>query len=80
MQLVKQDDCNAWELYSHVDLIKSHLGKGLSCNVTLKEMYLGKRRLLNKVCRPVDAPEHLSSSIKMCLSCHVSNEYGPFMS
>jgi hypothetical protein len=49
-QLVKQDDCNAWELYSHVDLIKSHLGKGLSCNVTLKEMYLGKRRLLNKVC------------------------------
>ena len=48
----KGDMRNSWELFSHVEMIKSHLGKGLASNVTLKEMYVGKRRLLNKIKLP----------------------------
>ena len=46
VQVVKGDSSNAWELFAHLPLIRTHLGKGLSSNVTLKEMYLGNRRLL----------------------------------
>ena len=48
-QMAKGDSRNSWALYQWLDLIKSHLGKGLSTNVTLKEMYLEKRQLLKKI-------------------------------
>ena len=33
-QMVKNDDRNSWELFGHIGLIKSHLGKGLFSKVT----------------------------------------------
>jgi len=51
-QMVKGDGSggrNSWELFKHIDLIKSHLGSGLACNDTLNEMFQGKRQILKRI-------------------------------
>ena len=48
-QTVKNDEKNALELHRYVSVIRSHLGKGLSCTTTLKEIYVGKRKLLSLI-------------------------------
>lgn len=48
-QTVKEDETNAIELHNYVGVIRAHQGKGLSATVTLKELYMGKRFLLQKI-------------------------------
>ena len=49
IQLTRANCRNAMALYRHIDLIRGHLGCGMSCTVTLKEIFLNKRRLLTEV-------------------------------
>ncbi|KAJ1488130.1 hypothetical protein T484DRAFT_1784348 [Baffinella frigidus] len=48
-QICKENERNALELHQYTPTIRDHLGKGMSCTITLKEIYVGKRKLLAMV-------------------------------
>jgi len=41
-QIAKDNERNALELHQYISTFRAHLGKGMSCTITLKEIYMGK--------------------------------------
>ena len=48
-QMCKADLVNSRALYAHLRVLRSHLGKGILCTPTIKEIFAGKREMLNHV-------------------------------
>ena len=48
-QICKDNLVNSKALYKHLHVIRSHLGKGILCTPTIKEIFTGKRELLNLI-------------------------------
>ena len=55
-QMCKEDLVNSRTLYFHLPVLRSHLGKGILCTPTIKEIFAGKREMLNKI--DVDLIDH----------------------
>ena len=48
-QMCKEDLVNSRALYAHLPVLRSHLGKGILCTPTIKEIFAGKRELLGLI-------------------------------
>jgi hypothetical protein len=48
-QSVKSCEKNAAVVVKHVPLFRKHLGGNLACAATIRELYEGKRAMLNKI-------------------------------
>ena len=59
-QSIKNNITNSMRLFPFISIIESHLGKGLSCMQVLKELFLEKRDLLNKI-----APEQVEHVVEL---------------
>jgi hypothetical protein len=61
-QVVKENLVNSKALYQYLTCIRAHLGKGILCTPTIKEMFAGKRELLNRVNE--DIIDHFTDLLK----------------
>ena len=59
-QSIKNNITNSMRLFPFISVLESHLGKGLSCMQVLKELFLEKRDLLNKI-----APEQVEHVVEL---------------
>lgn len=59
-QTIKSNVTNSIRLFPFMSTISSHLGKGLSCMQVLKELFLEKRDLINKI-----TPEQLEHVVEL---------------
>ena len=48
-QMAKENSVNSKALYGHLAVYRSHLGKGILCTPTIKEIFAGERELLNLI-------------------------------